>query len=152
VPFLTSLSNYLQLPEVQSDMNRVWPSYGPDCIRDLHEGDLARNHPNFKNSNYLKIELKSDELTITNPISHRVHSMFFFYWSLLNVAREKRSKQSTKRLIAACPKWARKYDSLSHTIEDFLLGIHTLSTTGTVTFYSSRARLCIGGTKPRHYN
>jgi hypothetical protein len=111
----------------------VWPNYDPECIQDLHQGDFARNHSDFKSSTYLKIELNSDELTITNPISHRAHSIFFFYWSLLNVCREKRSKRSAKRLIAACPKWARKYDSLSHTIDDFLMGINVLSTTGTVT-------------------
>ncbi|CAF3885560.1 unnamed protein product [Rotaria sordida] len=82
--------------------------------------------------NYLKIELNSDDLTITNPISHRAHSIFFFYWSLLNVSREKRSRQATKRLIAACPKWARKYNSLSHTVDDFLMGMHVLSTSGRV--------------------
>ena len=108
------------------------PDYDPDCIQDIHDGEFARNHKYFQKSTYLKIELNSDDLTITNPISHRAHSLFFFYWSLLSVSREKRSKQSAKRLIAACPKWARKYNSLYHTVHDFLMGINTLSTTGTV--------------------
>jgi hypothetical protein len=132
VPFLLSLEKYLRLPEVQADLHRAVPHYDPNCIQDIHDGDFARNHQNFEKSTYLKIELNSDDLTITNPISHRAHSIFFFYWSLLNVSREKRSKQSAKRLIAACPKWARKYNSLYHTINDFLMGINTLSTTGRV--------------------
>ncbi|CAF4912411.1 unnamed protein product, partial [Rotaria sp. Silwood1] len=107
VPFLSSLEKYLRLPEVQADLHRATPDYNPDCIQDFHDGAFARNDPNFRNSTYLKIEINSDDLTITNPISHRAHSIFFFYWSLLNVSREKRSKQSAKRLIAACPKWAR---------------------------------------------
>jgi hypothetical protein len=124
------LKNYLQLPEVQADLRRSISDYDPNCIQDTHDGVFARSHPNFKQTNYLKIELNSDDLTITNPISHRAHSLFFFYWSLLNISREKRSRQSAKRLIAVCPKWARKYNSLSHTIDDFLIGINTLSTTG----------------------
>jgi len=130
VPFLNSLSGYLRLPEVQADVHRVIPDYDPKCIQDMHHGVFARSHLNFRNSTYLKIELNSDDLTLTNPISHRAHSMFFFYWSLLNVSREKRSKQSAKRLIAICPKWARKYNSLYHTLDDFIMGINTLSTTG----------------------
>ncbi|CAF1431144.1 unnamed protein product, partial [Rotaria sp. Silwood1] len=130
VPFLRSLANYLQLPEVQADLHRVPPDYDTNCIQDTHDGIFARNHPDFQRATYLKIELNSDDLTVTNPISHRAHSIFFFYWSLLNVSREKRSKQTSKRLIAACPKWARKYNSLCHTIDDFLMGINQLSSTG----------------------
>ncbi|CAF3810936.1 unnamed protein product [Rotaria magnacalcarata] len=130
VPFLQSLKNYLRLPEVQVDIHRVLPDYDPSCIQDTYDAIFSRSHPNFQKSIYLKIELNSDDLTITNPISHRSHSIFFFYWSLLNVSREKRSAQTAKRLIAACPKWARKYNSLAHTMDDFLLGINELSTTG----------------------
>ncbi|CAF4023340.1 unnamed protein product [Rotaria sp. Silwood2] len=132
VPFLRSLEKYLRLPEVQADLQRATSDYDPNCIEDVHDGLFARNHQNFKNSSYIKIELNSDDLTITNPISHRAHSIFFFYWSLLNVSREKRSKQSAKRLVAACPKWARKYNSLCHTVDDFLMGINTLSTTDSI--------------------
>ncbi|CAM4792491.1 unnamed protein product [Rotaria magnacalcarata] len=130
VPFIQSLKNYLELPEVQADLNRVLPAYDPNCIQDTYDGMFARYHSNFSSSTYLKIELNSDDLTVTNPISHRAHSIFFFYWSLLNVAREKRSRQPAKRLVAACPKWARKYGSLYHTMDDFLMGMHELSTTG----------------------
>ncbi|CAF4841078.1 unnamed protein product, partial [Rotaria sp. Silwood1] len=108
VPFLRSLEKYLRLPKAQDDLQRIPPGYDPNCIEDFHDGLFARNHPNFKNSTYLKIELNSDDLTISNPISHRVHSVFFFCWPLLNVLRKKRSKQAVKRLIAACAKWARK--------------------------------------------
>jgi hypothetical protein len=132
VPFLSSLANYLRLPEVQADLHRAAPDYDPDCIQDTHDGIFARNHPDFQKPTYLKSELNSDDLTITNPVSHRAHSIFFFYWSLLNVSREERSRQSAKRLIAACPKWARKYNSSSYTIDDFLMGINILSTKGRV--------------------
>ncbi|CAF2133147.1 unnamed protein product [Rotaria magnacalcarata] len=130
VPFIQSLKNYLELPEVQADINRVLPAYDPNCIQDTHDGMFARYHSNFSSSTYLKIELNSDNLTVTNPISHRAHSIFFFYWLLLNVARERRSRQSAKRLVDACLKWARKYGSLYHTMDDFLMGMHELSTTG----------------------
>ena len=127
---MTSLSNYLRLPEVQADLERVPANYDPNAINAVYDGDLARNHPHFSRQNHLKIELNSDDLTVTNPISHRAHSIFLFYWSLLNVSREKRSKQTAKRLIAACPKWARKYHSLNVTLEDFFMGMKILSTTG----------------------
>ncbi|CAM4789040.1 unnamed protein product [Rotaria magnacalcarata] len=113
-----------------TDLQRVIPDYDPNRIGDTHDGVFAQDHPNFKKSNYLKIEINFYGLTITNPISHRAHSIFFFYWSLLNVSKEKRSKQSAKRLIAVCLKWARKYNSLCHTVYDFLIGMNTLATTG----------------------
>ncbi|CAF1315941.1 unnamed protein product [Adineta steineri] len=84
VPFLISLEKYLRLPEVQADLHRATTIYDPNCIQDVHDGTFARNHSDFQNPIYLKIELNSDDLTITNLISHRAHSIFFFYWSLLN--------------------------------------------------------------------
>lgn len=120
------------MPEVQADIHCVLPDYDANCIRDTHDAVFSKTHPKFQTSTFLKIELNSDDLNITNPISHRSHSIFFFYWSLLNVRREKRSAQAAKRLIAACRKWARKYNSLAHTMDDILLGINQLSTTGTV--------------------
>lgn len=132
MPFLQSLKNYLELPEVQDDLNRVLSGYDPHCIQDTHHGIFAKYDSNFSKSTYLKIELNSDDLTITNPISHQAHSVFFFYWSLLNISPSKRSRQSAKRLVAICPKWARKYDSLYHIMDDFLTGINILSTTGNI--------------------
>ena len=126
------MKSYLALPEVQADLNRVLPDYDSDCIQDTYDGVFAKYHSNFGKSTYLKIELNSDDLTVTNPISHRANSIFFFYWSLLNIAPEKRSRQAAKRLVAACPKWARKYTSLYHTMDDFLMGINQLSTTGSI--------------------
>ena len=73
MPFLSSLEKYLCLPEVQADLHRKIPDYDPDCIQDTYDGVFARNHPNFQKSTYLKIELNSDDLTITNSISHRAH-------------------------------------------------------------------------------
>ncbi|CAF1309486.1 unnamed protein product [Didymodactylos carnosus] len=129
VPFLKGLQQFLQLPEVQSDLERGQQQTG-NIMQDVNDGDLCINHPQFKNPKFLKIELSSDDLNLTNPVSHRSHSIFFFYWTLLNLSREHRSKQTSKRLVAACPKWARKYDALCNTVEDFLSGIQTLSTTG----------------------
>ncbi|CAF3133740.1 unnamed protein product [Rotaria sp. Silwood2] len=79
VPFLLSPEQYLRLPKVQADLHRTITDYDPDCIQDFCDGDFARNHQNFQKSTYLKIELNSDDLTITNSISHRAHSIFFFY-------------------------------------------------------------------------
>ncbi|CAF1324642.1 unnamed protein product [Adineta steineri] len=78
VPFLISLEKYLRLPEVQADLHRATTIYDPNCIQDVHDGIFERNYPDFQKSIYLKIELNSDDLTITNPISHRAHSIFFF--------------------------------------------------------------------------
>ena len=93
------MKSYLALPEVQADLNRVLPDYDSDCIQDTYDGVFAKYHSNFSKSTYLKIELNSDDLTVTNPISHRAHSIFFFYWSLLNIAPEKRSRQAAKGLL-----------------------------------------------------
>ncbi len=88
MPFRRSLTNYLQLPKVQADLHRSISDYDPKCVQDTHDEMFARNHPNFQKIIYRKIELNSDDLTVTNPIFHRAHSIFFFYWFLLNVSRE----------------------------------------------------------------
>ena len=106
ISFLQSLKSYLALPEVQADLNRVLPDYDSDCIQDTYDGVFAKYHSYLSKSTYLKIELNSDDLTVTNSISHRTHSIFFFYWSLLNIEGEKRSRQAAIRLVAGCPKWA----------------------------------------------
>ncbi|CAF1070925.1 unnamed protein product [Didymodactylos carnosus] len=125
---LFNLKNYLLLPEVHADLHRQLPPYDPNYIKDVYDGKFGRNHPQFNQSTYLKIELNSDDLTVTNSISHRASSLFFFYWSLLNLSREKRAKHNAKRLIAACPKWARTYDSLHYTLQGFLADMKILST------------------------
>ncbi|CAF2769841.1 unnamed protein product [Rotaria sp. Silwood2] len=76
MPLLSSLEKYLHLPEVQADLQRATPDCNPDCIQDFRDGAFARSHPNFRNSTHLKIEINSDDLTMTNPISHHAHSMF----------------------------------------------------------------------------
>ncbi|CAF1291738.1 unnamed protein product, partial [Didymodactylos carnosus] len=99
-----ALRNFLKLPEVQQDITELAtkPSTYPIML-DIHDGEFARTHPVFKTRDLLKIELNSDGLNITNAISNHIHKTFLFYWSLLNLRRDPRSLQASKRLVVACP-------------------------------------------------
>ncbi|CAF4323808.1 unnamed protein product [Didymodactylos carnosus] len=105
VSFTDALRNFLKLPEVQQDITELAakPSTYPIML-DIHDGEFARTHPVFKTQDLLKIELNSDGLNITNAISNHIHKTFLFYWSLLNLRRDHRSLQASKRLVVACPK------------------------------------------------
>ncbi|CAF1558182.1 unnamed protein product, partial [Didymodactylos carnosus] len=129
LPFLNNLSQFLKLPEVQDDLNRAITSTYP-VMTDVSDGSFARSHPAFKDHNFLKIELNSDDLNITNAVSHKVHKVFFIYWTLLNLKRDHRSRQVSKRLIAACDSSALKYGLLDQVLADFLQSITKLCRDG----------------------
>ncbi|CAF1333765.1 unnamed protein product [Didymodactylos carnosus] len=68
IPFYKSLANFLQLPEVQMDLDRRLPIHDPANIHDFYGGSFCINHPDFKRENYLKIELNSDDLNVSIEI------------------------------------------------------------------------------------
>ncbi|CAF1127806.1 unnamed protein product [Didymodactylos carnosus] len=148
IPFLDNLGHFLQLPEVQADLSAD-NTRNDGVMLDIHDGQFARNHPEFKNRSFLKIELNCgkyhsdsresllrrrwlclDDLNITNAVSHKIHKIFFVYWSLLNLNRDHRSGQAAKRLVAACDSKALKHGLLDRVLNDFLDGIKKLSTDG----------------------
>ncbi|CAF0737148.1 unnamed protein product [Didymodactylos carnosus] len=99
LPFLNNLSQFLKLPEVQDDLNRAITSTYP-VMTDVSDGSFAH------------------DLNITNAVSHKVHKVFFIYWTLLNLKRDHRSRQVSKRLIAACDSSALKYGLLDQVLGD----------------------------------
>ncbi|CAF1301350.1 unnamed protein product, partial [Didymodactylos carnosus] len=143
IPFLMNLKNFLQLRKVQHDLNKQIVPPNPNLIQDYHDGEFSRQHPYYKHQKYLKIELNSDDINLSNPVSHRSYKMLLYYWSLLNLSREVRSKQTAKRLVACCPSWLSDYDGLYHTIDDFLSGIQTLEKEG--------IQVTVDGTDQRYF-
>ncbi|CAF4402481.1 unnamed protein product [Didymodactylos carnosus] len=144
IPFLENLGNFLKLPEVQADLNRLAVSTN-EVMTDVHDGYFASSHPAFKDPTFLKIELNSDDLNITNAVSHKSHKVFFIYWTLLNLKRDHRSGQVSKRLVAACDSAALKYDLLDRVVGDFLDGVKTLCTTGLRVMSAGVEKIYFGG-------
>ncbi|CAF0862895.1 unnamed protein product [Didymodactylos carnosus] len=129
IPFLKNLAMFLKLPEVQQDLTRPIGTIYPVML-DVTDGDFCRSHLLFQNNQYLKIELNSDDLNITNAVSHKLHKIFFVYWSLLNLRRDHRTGQVAKRLVTACDSKALKHDLFEQILSDFLTGIKVLATDG----------------------
>ncbi|CAF1258562.1 unnamed protein product, partial [Didymodactylos carnosus] len=137
LPSLRTIGN-----PVQDDLNCSVATTLP-AMMDFQDGDFARQHPKFKFNEYLKIELNADDLNITNSISHRVHKVFLIYWSLLNLRREHRSTQISKRIIAACDWKALKHGLPAGILHDFFCSITKLAKDG--------IKIMINGVEKHYY-
>ncbi|CAF1627355.1 unnamed protein product, partial [Didymodactylos carnosus] len=70
--------------------------------------------------------MSCDDLTLTNQVTNRKHKLFLFYWGLLNLGREQRSKQLWKRLLAVVPKKTMLETTIAQIMSDFINGLLTL--------------------------
>ncbi|CAF1167296.1 unnamed protein product, partial [Didymodactylos carnosus] len=123
IPFLESLLNLTKLPEVQQCLSEPHIP-NPNVITDYRDAKYYQDI--LKNTNkqdLLSFEMACDDLTITNQISHHVHKLFLFYWTLLNLNCYQRSKQVVKRLLAVVPKTLMANTTIADVMSDFIDGL-----------------------------
>ena len=101
-PFLDNLQPLLSMPEVQACLSN--DPLGSDVLMtDVVDGCYLRNNAFFKeHPKALLFAAYNDEFELVNPIgSHtRRHKLSIFYYVLLNIPPEFRSKLSVIQLIA----------------------------------------------------
>ena len=103
VPFEHSLVNYLNQPEVWTEVCQQRES--GDLMQDFCDGSIAsenlliQQHPNC-----LQILMNTDSLEVVNPIGTHTkkHKIDVFYWTLANIKPHMRSKWSNIHLIGIC--------------------------------------------------
>ena len=99
VPLKNQLHALLSMPEVQQVFDNV---NSCDLIYDFCDADYLRHHSLQSTSSTLNLCLYTDDFEIANPIGvHRKkHKITAFYWLLLNIPPEYRSKLSAIQLLA----------------------------------------------------
>jgi len=100
VPFIDQLTALLSMPEVQSVLGTK-SNHSEFCV-EVCEAFFAQQHHLQNSSSCLKFCIYTDEFEIVNPIgSHRKkHKITAFYWTLLNIPAEFRSRLSAIQLLA----------------------------------------------------
>ena len=132
VPFLKQLQQLVSMPEVHHSLcNFPCNSYCETTshMTDIHEGkalesdDFFQRHPNG-----LLFCLYTDEFEIVNPIgSHKKkHKIIAFYWILLNIPVEHRSKLRAIQLCALAKASFVKQFGVSKLLQNFCDGLNAL--------------------------
>jgi len=100
VPFISQLTALLSMPEIHRCVHYPVPQTG-ELMTDFTDGFVI-DAPLLNNNTHLLFSLYSDELEIVNPIgSHRkIHKIIVFYWCLLNIPPQFRSKMHVIQLAA----------------------------------------------------
>ena len=103
VPLKDQLEKLLNLPEVWDFFRH--PNTSNDWIqRDINDSKYVKNHRLQENqTNFLKIALYYDDVEIQNPLqSSQKYKLSMFYFKLLNIPVQFRSKLSSVSLLAVC--------------------------------------------------
>ena len=130
VPFIEQLKALVSLPEVQDLLltGKCCQSSDP-FLRDITDGNYLLSHPFLRaHPSALVFALYTDDFELVNPIgSHRrKHKVTAFYWTLLNIPAEYRSKLSAIQLLALARTQDLKRSSLEILLQDFLLALRQL--------------------------
>jgi len=99
VPLKDQLHALLSMPEVQQSFECV---HTTDYIYDFCDADYLRRHPLQSTSLTLNLCLYTDDFEVVNAIGahKKKHKITAFYWTLLNIPPEYRSKLSVIQLLA----------------------------------------------------
>ena len=128
VPFLPNLQALLSMPEVgESLKNSIAAS--ERLMTDVIDGSFLRNSTFLdKHPDALLLAAYSDDFELINPIgSHtRHHKLCVFYYILLNIPPEFRSKLSAIQLIGVAKSADIKKHGTEILLKDFLTGLRSL--------------------------
>ena len=121
VPFQKSLVNYLNIPEVWSEICKNRTSL--DIMEDFCDGTYMQENPVLQqHPNSLQILLNTDSLEVVNPIGAHTkkHKIDVFYWTLANIPPYMRSKWTNIHLLGICKTKHLKKHGTKKFLTDFL--------------------------------
>eukprot|EP00733_Pompholyxophrys_punicea_P000813 Pompholyxophrys_punicea_v1_NODE_302_length_2323_cov_4.263228.p1 type:complete len:570 gc:universal NODE_302_length_2323_cov_4.263228:2225-516(-) len=120
IDFNTTLRRLLNNNEFAKDFFRDKET--DENFHDLCDGDIFKNHPTFKrHPNAAQIILYYDDVTLTNPLSSKVHKVGFFYSVLSNTSIKLRSYLPVIQLVAvAKTSDIRTPDNLEKILSNFI--------------------------------
>lgn len=130
VPFLEQLQSLLKMPEVCQYIFNENETKSHDLMNDIQDGNYSLQHTFIQGHDFcLKFVLYTDDFEIVNPIgSHRKkHKCSAFYWTLLNIPCELRSKLSAIQLYGIIKTSDMKKCGLNTFLSDFVESMKKLS-------------------------
>ena len=118
VPLKDQLTALLALPEFQTGFDNGMSS---DLCYDFADAAYVRQHEIGVTSTTLLLRLYTDDFEVVNPIgAHRKkHKITAFYWTLLNIPPEHRSKLSTIQLLAMAKSQHIRKFGVQKLLQDF---------------------------------
>lgn len=129
VPFKHQLKALLDMPEICNLLQ--YPTVATDLMTDVHHGTYAeQNDFMLQHDGCLRLCLYTDDFEIVNPIgSHRKkHKCTAFYWTLLNIPPQYRSKLSYIQLAGIAKTVDLKTFGYDKFLADFVGCMNELST------------------------
>ena len=130
VPFLQTIRQLLQLPEIRS-LALSGSNSDSSEMYDFKDGVFCRQDPIFSVRS-LKILGYYDDVEVVNPIGAHTkkHKLSLFFWTLLNIPPSYRSRLSCINVIAvAKAKDCRKF-GVNSLLQNFISDLNTLHSTG----------------------
>ena len=131
VPLKDQLQRLLNLPEVWHFFRN--PSMSNDVIhQDINDCKYVKSHRFQEDpTNFLKIALYYDDIEIQNPLrSSQKYKLSKFYFQLLNIPVQFRSKLSSISVLAVCRSKNLQKFGVKNILQDFIETINVLGTSG----------------------
>ena len=122
VPFLKSLENYLNQPEVWAEISKNHQN--EEVMEDFCDGSYSYENPVLQeHPKCLQFLLNTDSLEIVNPIGAHTkkHKIDVFYWTLANISPYMRSKWSNIHLLGICKTKHLKKHGTTKFLNDFVV-------------------------------
>lgn len=131
IPFVKQLKLLLNNPQVWHYYKHVKKSKD-DLMRDVSDGEYIRNHPfTLANKPFLQIVLNYDDVEFQNALrSNHKYKLSLFYFTILNIPVEYRSRLSSIFLLAAAPSSSVQMYGIKHLLSDFITSMRRLSSEG----------------------
>lgn len=129
VPVKEQLSALLSMPEVQQCLeNRPANTSDSDYLYDFCDGQYVRDHATNGNSTALQLCLYMDDFEVVNPIGYhrKKHKITAFYWTLLNIPPENRSRLSSIQLLAMAKTVDLRKFGITLLLEDLVSALEQL--------------------------
>ena len=132
VPLEEELKSLLRMPEVRYHITHPHQS-NDEYMRDIWDGNYVKTHPVFgSNRKALMIQFYSDDLEIVNPLGPHIkkHKVTMFYWVLVNIPPEDRSRLQAISVYAVAKAVHLKRHGMNSLLNDFIVTINKLSSDG----------------------
>lgn len=146
IPLHETLQALINLPEINAAVST--PHYSESSMmKDVCDGAYMRTHPLFrKDPNALAIILNHDDMEVANPLGSHVkkNKLAMFYFSLVNIPPQFRSKLATIQLVAIARSRDLKKHGVDKLLENFVSTLNELQSKGIKFKVGTSERLMYG--------
>lgn len=97
IPFTLAVTQFLSIRIVHEAVLDSFEKYSKEPngrYYEVSDGEVCRGNPVFMKQNVLVFQIYSDEVELADPLGRKKgkHKVVLFYWSLLNLPHQWRSK------------------------------------------------------------